>query len=260
MSTITSRFLDEYDPFYPDSDGKPMAENTTQLDWIITVRSGLEILYRDNDDVFVAGDLLWYPVKGKPKICMAPDALVAFGRPKGHRHSYKTWIEGGVAPHVVMEVLSPSNRKKEMKGKLGFYETYGVEEYYIYDPARFRLRGYLRAGNVLEPIEEIQGWISPRMGVHFELDLDGKLRMTGSDGRVFVGPVAMSRERDEIALERDEIALERNEIALERDEIAQELRKAQREFDKVQSERERERIRAERMIEKLKALGLDPEA
>ena len=144
MSTIASTFLDEYDPFYPDSDGKPMAENTTQLDWIITVRSGLEILYRDNDDVFVAGDLLWYPVKGKPKICMAPDALIAFGRPKGHRHSYKTWIEGGVPPHVVMEVLSPSNRKKEMRGKLNFYETYGVEEYYIYDPDRFRLRGYLR--------------------------------------------------------------------------------------------------------------------
>ena len=146
-----------------------------------------------------------------------------------------------------------------MRGKLEFYDTYGVEEYYIYDPDRFRLRGYLRAGDVLEPIEEMQGWISPRLDVRFALDLDGKLRMTGPDGRVFVGPVTISRERDEIALERDEIALERDEIALERDEIAQELRKAQREFDKVQSDRERERLRAERLVEKLKALGLDPD-
>ena len=245
MSTITSTFLDEYDPLYPDSDGKPMAENTTQFDWIVTLRTGLDLLFREEPNVFIASDLLWYPVKGKPAICTAPDALIAFGRPKGHRHSYKTWIEAGVAPQVVFEILSPGNRPKEMREKLKFYEKHGVEEYYIYDPDRGRLQGYLRSADRLRPIAEMQGWISPRMSVRFELDLDGKLRLTGPDGREFVGPLALAEERDEIAQERDE-------IAHERDEIAQELRRVRR-------DRDQERLRAEKLMEKLRALGLDPD-
>ncbi len=74
---------------YPDSDGKPMADNTKQFDWIVTIKSGLEVLFKDKPNVFVAGDLLWYPVENHNTIRAAPDALVAFGRPKGHRGSYK---------------------------------------------------------------------------------------------------------------------------------------------------------------------------
>ncbi|NWJ98774.1 MAG: hypothetical protein HXX20_23775, partial [Chloroflexi bacterium] len=51
---------------YPESDGKPMAENTKQFQWIVTVEGGLEELFEQNPDVFIAGDLLWYPVEGEP--------------------------------------------------------------------------------------------------------------------------------------------------------------------------------------------------
>ena len=70
---------------YPESDGKPMADNTKQFRWIVTIKEGLEALFAERDDVFVAGDLLWYPVEGHPEICQAPDVMVAFGRPKGDR-------------------------------------------------------------------------------------------------------------------------------------------------------------------------------
>ena len=60
--------------------------------------------------------------------------MVAFGRPKGYRGSYKQWEEDGIAPQVVFEILSPGNRRDEMVRKFAFYERYGVEEYYIYDP------------------------------------------------------------------------------------------------------------------------------
>ena len=39
--------------------------------------------FNDDPNVFVAGDLLWYPVEGNPKVRSAPDAMVAFGRPNG---------------------------------------------------------------------------------------------------------------------------------------------------------------------------------
>ena len=125
---------------YPDSDGKPMADNTKQFEWIITIAGGLQALFADDPNVFVAGDLLWYPVEGDNKARIAPDALVAFGRPQGHRGSYKQWEEGGIAPQVVFEVLSPGNTRKEMADKLAFYDRYGVEEYYLYDPDSGRLK------------------------------------------------------------------------------------------------------------------------
>jgi hypothetical protein len=43
---------------YPQSDGEPMADSTTQFRWIVTLQGGLAALFRDRDDVFVAGDLL----------------------------------------------------------------------------------------------------------------------------------------------------------------------------------------------------------
>src|ERR1700730_6507681 len=87
-------------PYYPESDGKPMADNTKQFEYITTIKGGLEAQYRNDPNVFVAGDLLWYPVEGNPSIRIAPDVMVAFGRPKGHRGSYLQWKEGGIAPQV----------------------------------------------------------------------------------------------------------------------------------------------------------------
>jgi hypothetical protein len=72
---------------YPDTDGEPIAENTLQFQWIVTIKEGLEAVFLDRPDVFVAGDLFWYPVEGDPATRTASDALVVFGRPKGHRGS-----------------------------------------------------------------------------------------------------------------------------------------------------------------------------
>lgn len=73
---------------YPDSDGKPMADNTRQFRYIVTIQGGIAALFADHPDVFVAGDLLWYPVEGNNKIRAAPDTMVVFGRPPGDRGSY----------------------------------------------------------------------------------------------------------------------------------------------------------------------------
>src|SRR5260221_6136791 len=90
-ATATAKPID-----YPDSDGEPIAENTLQFEWIVTIKGGLDALFVDDPDVFVAGDLLWYPVEGEPKIRQAPGILVAFGRRKGYRGCYKQWEEGDI--------------------------------------------------------------------------------------------------------------------------------------------------------------------
>ncbi|MEN9244859.1 MAG: Uma2 family endonuclease, partial [Gloeomargarita sp. DG02_5_bins_242] len=110
---------------YPDSDGQPMADNTVQFRWLVLIKENLECLFADAADVFVAGDLLWYPVEGHPEIRVAPDVMVVFGRPKGERGSYRQWEEDNIAPQVVFEILSPGNTFKEMAKKLKFYDRYG---------------------------------------------------------------------------------------------------------------------------------------
>jgi Uma2 family endonuclease len=221
MSTIT---FPPQTIVYPDSDGKPMSDNTLQFRWIVTIKEGTDALFRHDPDVFVAGDLLWYPVEGKPKTRIGPDVLVAFGRPKGERGSYKQWEEGGIAPQVVFEILSPGCRLTELVRKVRFCQWYGVEEYYVYDPDRGFLDGWLRVGRRLKGIRKMAGFISPRLGIRFE-------PAEGPDNLVIVRP-------------------DGNPF-LSYGQLMQ--------FEAERRRAEAERQRAERYLAKLRELGLETE-
>ena len=224
--------------FYPESDGQPMADNTQQFRWITTIQQNLDWLFANDSSVFVAGDLLWYPVEGSTNLCTAPDVMVILGRPKGDRGSYKQWQEDNIPPQVVFEILSPSNTTAEMSRKLLFYDRYGVEEYYIYDPATYQLTGWLRTDGFLTPIDPIADWKSPRLGIQFDLS-GAELRILDPDGQSF--------------LSFGEIA-ERSEQ--ERQQTQQERHRAE------QAERRAEQAenRAAKLAEQLRAMGTDPDA
>jgi len=234
---------------YPDSDGKPMADNTKQFDWIYTLVGGLKVLFADNPNVFVAGDLLWYPVEGDNTTRIAPDALVVFGRPKGDRGSYKQWEEDDLAPQVVFEVLSPGNTPKEMADKRLFYERYGVEEYYLYDPDHGTLQGWQRQGGQLMAIAPMRGWVSPRLGVRFDLDgLD--LCLTGPDGRRFASYVEVSQRA-----EKAERLLESAERRAEQEKQRAEQEKQRADSAEQRLEQEKQRVAAvESELARLRAL------
>ncbi|MBD2443715.1 Uma2 family endonuclease [Dolichospermum sp. FACHB-1091] len=206
--------LQKTEIIYPDNDGKPIADNTKQFRWIVTIQGGIDALFRDNPDVFVAGDLLWYPVEGNNKIRQAPDIMVVFGRHKGDRGSYQQWKENNIIPQVVFEVLSPGNTFPEMLRKFKFYDNYGVEEYYIYDPDTGELFGYLRSESELKQIEEIQGFISPRLGVRFEL-VNGELEIYRSDGEKFLKYVELEEQR-QLAQEQRQLAEQKTERLAEK--------------------------------------------
>jgi Uma2 family endonuclease len=161
-----------------------MANNTEQFRWILVIQQNLDWLFADNPDVFVAGDLFWYPIEGKNYIVNAPDVMVVFGRPKGKRGSYLQWQENHIAPQVVFEILSPSNSQTEMERKLIFYERHGVEEYYIYNPQNNQLRGWLKTEDGLDVISEIENWVSPRLGIKFDLSGE-ELQIYRPDGNKF---------------------------------------------------------------------------
>ncbi|AVH73637.1 Uma2 family endonuclease [Nostoc sp. 'Lobaria pulmonaria (5183) cyanobiont'] len=192
------------DLLYPDSDGKPMAENTEQYRWIVLIKENLEILFANNDNILIVGDLLWYPVRSQLITPTAPDVMVIFGRPKGKRRSYRQWQEDNISPQVVFEILSPSNDAKEMDRKLEFYDTYGVEEYYLYDPESFQLDGWLRQNNHLNKLWQMDGWVSPRLEIRFETG-QGELVIYRLDGQRFLNSLELNQraERAELLLEQE---------------------------------------------------------
>jgi len=216
---------------YPDSDGQPMSDNTKQFRWIQTIHSNLAALLADDPQVFVAGDLLWYPVEGDNKTRQAPDVMVVFGVPKGDRGSYMQWRENQIAPQVVFEILSPGNRLTEMLKKQLFYHRYGVEEYYLYDPDRNDLSVLIRgAEGTFEPVDDPHDWVSPRLGIRFQWD-EEILTLLRPDGQPF-STLIEERQRADQA-------------------------EQQAEAERQRAEQERER--ADRLAARLRELGLDPE-
>ncbi len=237
---------------YPDTDGQPMAENTRQFQWIVTIEGGLETQYRDDPNVFVAGDLFWYPVEGEPGIRQAPDILVAFGRPRGHRPSYMQWQENGIAPQVVFEILSPGNRTGEMTRKFIFYERYGVQEYVIYDPDNVRLEIYCRQGDSLQEVVETHNWASPLLGCRFDMSGE-ELVIYRPDGKRFKTFLELSVDNDDFA--RRVEAMERQ--AADEKNHAEEERLARLQ---AQQRADQAHQRAERLAMKLRELGIDPDS
>ncbi|ACK65265.1 protein of unknown function DUF820 [Rippkaea orientalis PCC 8801] len=210
--------LNQPEIIYPESDGNPMADNTVQFRWITTIKSNLDWLFAQDEEVFVAGDLLWYPTENNNKKRQAPDVMVVFSRPKGERGSYQQWKENNIAPQVVFEIVSPGNTQTEMNKKLLFYEHNGVEEYYIYDPDKNELSGLLRNAQRLEVIEDIDNWISPRLGIRFEL-AEPELIIYHPNGQPFS---SFSEEKEKAEQERqraEKLAAKLRELGVNPEEI-----------------------------------------
>jgi len=260
-----SVYIDPYEPEYPSDDGNPMAESTLQYQWIVTIKEGIAVLFEDRADVFVAADLLWYATERDKADVVAPDVMVVFGRPRGHRRSYREWVEKGVAPQVVFEIDSPSNTATEMERKLGIYDRRGVEEYYYYDPESGSLEGWFREGGRLAAIADVEDWRSPRLGITFEAP-PGRdvLVVRGPDGKRFRTFAEVSR--DAAAAER--LALRESKLRRRAERAAKaETRRADAETRRADAERRsREEAeaaaraaveRAERMAALLRERGLD---
>ena len=91
MDTITTAVQPIH---YPKRDGKPMAETDVHIDVLIYLREALRDYFRNEPQVYVAGNMLFYYEEGNPAACVAPDVFVVQGVAKGERRTYKLWEEG----------------------------------------------------------------------------------------------------------------------------------------------------------------------
>lgn len=143
------------DIYYPDSDGKPMAESDIHRKLLLSLDFAIRHFFRNDPMTYAAANMLLYYVEGEPKVCVAPDVFVVRGIEKHDRRSYQVWAEGK-APDLVIELTSPSTRHEDLGNKRAVYADLGVREYFIFDPLGEyltpRLRGYRLVGDEYVPM------------------------------------------------------------------------------------------------------------
>lgn len=93
------------DLFYPDTDGRPMAESDFQREPIASAVNALRRFFHDRDDLYVSANLLIYFEQGNPK-----------------------------APDFVLEITSNGSISEDQGIKRGLYAFLGVEQYWQHDP------------------------------------------------------------------------------------------------------------------------------
>jgi Uma2 family endonuclease len=149
----------------------------------------------------------------------------------------------------VFEILSPGNRLAVISAKFEFYnsrsetlcERYGVEEYYIYDPDRVDFTGWLRQDGRLQGISEISGWVSPRLGMRFELG--DELEIYTPAGELFLSPVEIAQKAEAAQLEASR---QQTRATVAKEQV-------QRERDRADAAEQKATI----MAAKLRELGID---
>jgi Uma2 family endonuclease len=166
---------------YPESDGKPMGETDVHIDALIYLREALRDYFRDDPQMYVAGNMLLYYEEGNPAACVAPDVFVVQGVTKQERRIYRLWAEGQ-PPAVVFEITLRGSRLEDLGTKRAVYAMLGVREYFVYDPLgeylRPPLQGYqLQEGEYqrLPPGGE-GALVSQALGLELRVE-EGRLRV-----------------------------------------------------------------------------------
>jgi hypothetical protein len=180
--------------------------------------------------------------------------MVIFGRPKGERRSYRQWQEDNIPPQVIFEILSDSNKtakgRREMEQKFAFYQQYGVEEYYIYDPDELNLEGWQRQGQEFVAIEPMSDWISPRLQVQFAWRRGEELALYRPDGQRFLS----SLELEERLVRERQRAQQQQQRAEQQQQRAEQERQRAEQAEAALKEERRQR---QALLERLQELGID---
>ena len=132
-----------------------------------------------------------------------------------------------------------------MSKKRLFYDNYGVEEYYLYDPQKNDLTGWLRSESLLDVIDEMNGWVSPRLGIRFEVWPE-TLQLYRPDGQLFVDYLEVQKRL--------------NEVQEQLDNVQEQLGNVQEQLDEERQAKEVAEERAKRLEQLLREAGIDADS
>lgn len=231
---------DEID--YPTSDGEPLGESDLHRDLMIDLIEALKTHYQSQPDVYVSGNIILYYEQGNPGAHISPDVLITTGVEMRARETYKLW-EVGKAPELVIEVTSRTTKLRDIGIKKGLYEALGVREYILFDPRneylKPRFQVFRREGELFVPYLTPEGTgYASLLGLTFKV-VEDTLRIYETATGVLVptpGEMRLSLKK-----EQEKVLAEREKAEAEREKA------------------EAEKARADRLADKLRKMGLDPD-
>ncbi len=209
------------DEGYPveDSVGQSQKHIDQTLDSYATVRDWCR--RKGLGEVF--SDLVMPYLRGQRNKVVCPDLMVSLrAERRDERTSYKLWENS--TPDFVMEALSNSTWKADVRAKKRLYRHLGVSEYWLFDPAGkrleerlrgYRLRRYTYRGRVLHLYGLVrpnrQGrWASEVLGLELCVREKGDMRLYDPAASEFLHSIeesyarahALDDERQNAARER----------------------------------------------------------
>jgi Uma2 family endonuclease len=228
LDFYSSRHLPSADEL-PDSDETPVDNELQELIPGL-LKAILLMLWEERLDWFFGVDMGIYVDPDKPPI--VPDAFLSLGVERCYdeelRPSYVLWDEK-VVPALVLEVVSPTYRQ-EYTTELDKYAELGVLYYVIYSSRRKR---------------------KPKLEVHKLVD--GKYRLQG------MSPVWMEEIGLGIGCERGNYAGVTREWLYWYNEVGQRYLTPNELIRSGEQRAQMEAQRAERLAQRLRDLGLDPD-
>lgn len=163
----------EYDDEgYPGPDSK-VTESMRHLATTVYGYYTLETWFSDRPETLVAKDLVLLFEEGNPEAALAPDVMVIFDAGTADRSSYKVWQEGGRVPDFVLEVLSKSTWRKDVRVKPGLYAALGVRELWLFEPFGLELAGYRLRDGTYESIRPLPDGGMPSAVLGLDVVVEG---------------------------------------------------------------------------------------
>ena len=260
----TAPITEAADVIFPPSDlysDEPPLETGLHLQQMMLLLNSLYWLWRDRNDFYAAGNLSIYFSREriKTKDYRGPDFFVVLGTEKRQRKSWVAWEEDGKYPNLIVEILSDTTAKTDRETKKQIYQDiFRTPEYFWFDPESEEFVGFHLLDGCYESLEPNEhGWMWSQqlelfLGVH-----EGQLRFFAPDGALVPAP-------DEAAIEAMQRADQAEaQAARERQLKEQEKQRAvQAEAQAAQERQLKEQAQREaaRLADRLRALGIDPDA
>jgi Uma2 family endonuclease len=229
---------------YPERDGKPMGETPLHREEMTYVLEALQKRFRDEDDVYVSGNMFFYDEEGRPERSIVPDVFVVRGVGRKERRTYQVWKEGGRTPCLVVEITSRDTGGEDLTTKKDRYLGLGVEEYFLFDPLEEYLRPPLQGFRRIDgryrrvPPGPDGSLTSRTTGVVFRVE-EGRLRLANAEtGERYLrfDEEAAAREAAEARAEAAQARAE--EEAAARRAAEERVRALEEELERFRRERE----------------------
>lgn len=150
---------------FPPSDlysDEPPLETHLHLQQMLLLIKCLDWLWNERTDYFATGNLTVYysPRQRKSEDFRGPDFLVVLGTERKPRKSWVVWEEGGKYPNIIIELLSDStaNTDRELKKQI-YQDIFRTPDYFWFDPNTLEFQGFhLLDGQYVELALTPEGW------------------------------------------------------------------------------------------------------